>query len=99
MNIKGFGKAEQEAIAKFEQYIGFSLPEDYIQFLREYNGGSARGNTCFVAALNEEIPLNVFYGLNVDEKELDLRSSEEENTYKIADSFQAFIENTKKFVL
>ncbi|MEC0207378.1 SMI1/KNR4 family protein [Paenibacillus ehimensis] len=73
MNIKGFGKATDEMISNFEKHIGFSLPEDYKQFLRDYNGGTSvvRYSTFFVEELNENMPLDVMYGLGV-EKPFDL---------------------------
>ena len=145
MNIKSFGIAKPEIIAYFERQIGFPLPEDYRRFLCEYNGGTARVrySTFLVEALNENIPLDVLYGLGVAEKELDLQewyeeyrddlapgsiiichdpgggmivlindneikgvyywdhsfyfeqSNEAENTYKIADSFEAFLDGLK----
>lgn len=138
MNIKAYGKASKVAINNFEKVIDFSLPKDYREFLGSYNGGSFKDNIFFVNELNEEIPLHVLYGLDVD-KGLDLKtwydeyeedlipgsiiighdygsgilvlindsevqgvyywdhsfnypqSNEEENTYKIADSFDDFI--------
>ncbi|MPQ44940.1 SMI1/KNR4 family protein [Clostridium tarantellae] len=146
MNINSFGGASLEEIKIFEQSIGFSLPDDYKQFLIKYNGGTAkvRYSNFNVKDLNEDIPLDVLYGLNIEEKVLDLQyvndefiddifpnsiiigddpgssmiilindndfkgiyywdysfyfpqSSEEENTYKIADSFKAFINGLKK---
>lgn len=145
MNINSFGGASLEAIKNFEKSIGFSLPEDYKQFLIEYNGGTARVrySTFKVEELNENIPLDVLYGLGVEKKQLDLQkvndeyiddmlpnciiigddpgagmivlindddyegvyywdhsfhfaqSSEEENIYKVADSFKAFIDGLK----
>jgi SMI1-KNR4 cell-wall len=73
MNIKGFGKATKEMIQSLEQEIRFSLPEDYKDFLRKYNGGTAlvRYSTFYVKELNECIPLDVMYGLGV-EKSFDL---------------------------
>ena len=144
MDINGYGIALEKNIKDFEQHIGFSLPDDYKEFLRKYNGGTPkiRYSTFTVADLDEEIPLHVLYGLCVDKK-LDLhtwhseyeddlgeysiiighdhgsgiivlvneadvkevyywdhtfnfeQSSEEENTYKIADSFQDFIDGLK----
>ncbi|MGK5507070.1 SMI1/KNR4 family protein [Brevibacillus formosus] len=68
MNLKGFGKATDEMISSFEKHIGFSLPEDYKQFLRDYNGGTSivRYSTFYVEELNEDIPLDVMYGLGVE---------------------------------
>ncbi|UZQ51671.1 SMI1/KNR4 family protein [Clostridium kluyveri] len=144
MNINSFGGASLEAIKNFEKSIGFSLPEDYKQFLIEYNGEArVRYSTFKVEELNENIPLDVLYGLGVEKKQLDLQkvndeyiddmlpnciiigddlgagmivlindddyegvyywdhsfhfaqSSEEENIYKVADSFKAFIDGLK----
>ncbi|EMS70127.1 SMI1/KNR4 family protein [Ruminiclostridium cellobioparum] len=145
MSIIGFGMATEETVRNFEQHIGFSLPDDYKQFLIEYNGGTpqVRYSTFTVEALSEIIPLDVLYGLGID-SEMDLQdwndeyrsdllsnsiiigrdpgtgmvvlindaeikgvfywdhslffnqSNEEENVYKICDSFQEFINQLKK---
>lgn len=145
MNINSFGGASIEAIKNFEESMGVSLPNDYKQFLSKYNGGTSkvRYSTFKVEELNENIPLDVLYGLDVEKKQLELhnvnneyiddmlpnciiigddpgaglivlindantegvyywdhsfhfeQSSEEENIYKVADSFQAFVENLK----
>ncbi|WP_028403030.1 SMI1/KNR4 family protein [Ectobacillus panaciterrae] len=144
MNVKPFGKATEESIRQLEQLLGFTLPEDYKRFLSEYNGGTSkvRYSTFFVKELNQEIPLDVLYGVDV-KRSFDLstcyeefeenmlpksliigddpgsglivlitdvenygvyywdhsfyfpQSSEVENTYKIADSFKAFISRLK----
>lgn len=74
MNIQPFGKATEEMIARFEKQIGFSLPEDYKQFLRENNGGTSqvRYSSIFVEGLQERIPLAVLYGLEMGERACDL---------------------------
>lgn len=145
MSIIGFGMATEETVRNFEQHIGFSLPDDYKQFLIEYNGGTpqVRNSTFTVEALSEIIPLDVLYGLGID-SEMDLQdwndeyrsdllsnsivigrdpgtgmvvlindaeikgvfywdqslffnqSNEEENVYKICDSFKEFINQLKK---
>lgn len=145
MSIIGFGMATEETVRNFEQHIGFSLPDDYKQFLIEYNGGTpqVRYSTFTVEALSEIIPLDVLYGLGID-SEMDLQdwndeyrsdllsnsivigrdpgtgmvvlindaeikgvfywdqslffnqSNEEENVYKICDSFKEFINQLKK---
>lgn len=72
MNFNGFGKATKEMINKFEQHIGFSLPDDYKKFLIEYNGGIPQIKYCnfFVKELNAYIPLDVLYGIDI--KKMDL---------------------------
>jgi hypothetical protein len=72
MNIKPYGKVTGEAIKEFEKLIKFSLPQDYQQFLMEYNGGSALG-IFHVNTLHEDIFLHVLFGLMRNE-ELDLKS-------------------------
>ncbi|WP_210367046.1 SMI1/KNR4 family protein [Bacillus sp. REN3] len=140
MNLDAFGRATEESIEELEELIGFPLPDEYKKFLSEYNGGTSkvRYSKFFVEELNQEIPLDVLYGIDVkrtfdlsvcfEEFEEDLlpnsliigddpgsglivlitdaenygvyywdhsfyfpQSSEEENTYKIADSFKDFI--------
>ena len=143
MNFIGYGKNTIEMVDEFEQYIGFSLPKDYRQFLLQYNGGKTqeRYYTFYIVELNENIPLNVLYGLNTEIKQVNLKvwhdeykedllensiiigsdpgagmivlinddedggiyywddswhfeqSDEENNIYKIADSFQDFFDN------
>ncbi|MDA2048984.1 SMI1/KNR4 family protein [Bacillus cereus] len=143
MNLNAFGKATEESIEELEEFLGFLLPKDYKKFLSEYNGGTSkvRYSKFFVKELNQEIPLDVLYGIGV-KKTFDLsecyeefedmlptsliigddpssglivlitdtenhgvyywdhsfyfpQSSEEENTYKIADSFKDFINGLK----
>lgn len=145
MNLNAFGKATKESIEELEKTLGFLIPDDYKDFLGEYNGGTSkvRYSKFFVKELNQEIPLDVLYGISVkrtfdlsecyEEFEEDMlqnsliigddpgsglivlitdpenhgvyywdhsfhfpQSSEEENTYKIADSFTDFINELKK---
>ncbi|MCC5803760.1 SMI1/KNR4 family protein [Rossellomorea vietnamensis] len=140
MNLSAFGKASDESLEKLEELVGFSLPNDYKEFLKEYNGGTSkvRYSKFFVNDINQEIPLDVLYGIDVnstfdlyecnEEFEEDMvpnsliigddpgsgfivlitdpenygvyywdhsfyfpQSSEDENTYKIADSFKDFM--------
>lgn len=67
MNLNAFGKATEESIEELEEFLGFLLPEDYKNFLSEYNGGTSkvRYSKFFVKELNQEIPLDVLYGIGV----------------------------------
>lgn len=143
-NLNAFGKATEESIEEIEEFLGFPFPEDYKKFLSEYNGGTSkvRYSKFFVKELNQEIPLDVLYGIDVkrpfdlsvccEEFEEDMlpnsliigddpgsglivlitdtdkygiyywdhsfyfpQSSEEKNTYKVADSFKEFINGLK----
>ncbi len=42
MNLNAFGKATEESIEELEEFLGFLLPEDYKNFLSEYNGGTSK---------------------------------------------------------
>ncbi|MEJ9231824.1 SMI1/KNR4 family protein [Peribacillus butanolivorans] len=81
VNITGYGKGSQEAVNNFEKYVGFEIPADYKQFLLEYNGGTTTVQNCkfYVDALDTLVCLNVLYGLDLEEKELDLQKWHEEN--------------------
>lgn len=74
MNIKGYGKVQNEDILKFEQEIGFELPKDYKSFLCECNGGTpeVKYSTFKIEDIQEEVGLQVLYGLELD-NDLDLR--------------------------
>lgn len=142
MNIIGYGNISEEEVFKFEEKIGFSLPDDYKKFLLNCNGGvpEIKYSTFELNDFDESIGLQVLYGLNLPQN-LDLRewndeyeddllddciiighgigfglivlvnsiefsgvyfwdhsfelesSSEDENVYKIADTFKQFIDN------
>lgn len=144
MNIKGYGNVKEEEFFKLEDEIGFTLPNDYKEFLINFNGGvpEVKYSTFTLSELEENIGLQVLYGLDLEEN-LDLRewyeeyeddllddcliighgigfgfivlvnspevsgvyfwdnsfelenSSEDENIYKISDTFREFIEELK----
>ena len=144
MKIKGYGNVKEEEILKLEDEIGFTLPNDYKEFLINFNGGvpEVKYSTFTLNELEENIGLQVLYGLDLEEN-LDLRewyeeyeddllddcliighgigfgfivlvnspevsgvyfwdnsfeldnSSEDENIYKISDSFRQFIDELK----
>lgn len=144
MKIKGYGNVKEEEIFKLEDEIGFTLPNDYKEFLINFNGGvpEVKYSTFTLNELEENIGLQVLYGLDLEEN-LDLRdwheeyeddllddcliighgigfgfivlvnspevsgvyfwdnsfelenSSEDENIYKISDTFRQFIDELK----
>lgn len=145
MKIIGYGKLNEEELIKFQNEISFELPDDYKNFLINFNGGvpEERYSTFMVDSINQEIGLQVLYGLNLEDG-LDLRewydeyqddllpncimighglgfgfiilmnspeksgvyfwdnsfeldeSSEDENVYKISDTFKKFLDKVKK---
>lgn len=79
MKIKGYGNVKEEEILKFEDEIGFTLPNDYKDFLINFNGGvpEVKYSTFKLNELQENIGLQVLYGLDLEEN-LDLREWYEE---------------------
>ncbi|WP_412761883.1 SMI1/KNR4 family protein, partial [Peribacillus frigoritolerans] len=37
VSITGYGKAREEAVNNFQEFVGFEIPEDYKQFLLNHN--------------------------------------------------------------
>lgn len=145
MKINGFGKIDLKIIEDFEKSRGIVLPDDYKNFLLEYNGGTpeVKYSTFWVGELNENMILDTLYGLNIEKRGLNLefmnnefgdeelsdviiigsdpgsglivlvnyegmkgvyywddqlnfeQSTEDDNMYKVADSFDEFITNLK----
>ena len=63
MNITPWGENNEEAVQKFEQQIGFALPEDYRQFLLKNNGARVNNQRFFVKGLGQYVLMHVLYGL------------------------------------
>ena len=96
-----FGSLSQQDILDIENRLNMQLPDDYKNFLMDTNGGTfeqASTKPVLIKALNEEIHLDVLFGI-VDEKNLNLlywneKYSDEilENTILIGfDLMQGFI--------
>lgn len=63
INITSWGENTEENILAFEEQIGFALPADYRHFLLANNGGIINNQTFFVKGLEQEVSMNVLYGL------------------------------------
>jgi hypothetical protein len=63
MDITSWGKLDEADISAFEQKIGFPLPDDYRQFLLEYNGAKANRQVFFVKDLDQDVMLDKFFGI------------------------------------
>lgn len=63
MNITSWGSTSEATISAFEQRIGFSLPDDYRRFLLENNGAQANSQVFFVKDLEQDVMLDVFFGI------------------------------------
>ena len=76
MMIKEFGKAIKTSIDNFQNHIGFKLPDDYITFLMEHNGGIFIETRLLVPLLGEVL-LHILYGIVID-SDFDLKSWNDE---------------------
>jgi hypothetical protein len=75
MKIKSFGSLTQDQITKLESKLGIDLPEEYIDFLMEHNGGELISNearTIGIAEVNGSILIDVFFGYETGLKNLDI---------------------------
>ena len=62
-DIASWGQVDETAIYAFEQRIGFSLPDDYRRFLLKNNGAQANSQIFFVKYLEQDVMLDVFFGI------------------------------------
>ncbi|SFR83431.1 SMI1/KNR4 family protein [Anaeromicropila populeti] len=80
MNIMAFGKAKASEIHELESILKLQLPQDYIKFLMQYNGGTLKGTsyTVFCNDLNENLFVEVFYGFLNTNSAVDIVSTMKE---------------------
>ena len=73
MDIRSFGTADNESMRQAEQQMGIELPDDYRAFLLQTNGGTNvdYSMSFFVEELNDEIVVDVLYGIGLDNKNAD----------------------------
>jgi hypothetical protein len=64
MKIQSLGKNSEQDIQDFERKIGFVLPVDYKQFLLANNGVELLNQSFFIQDLDQEIKLQVLFGLH-----------------------------------
>lgn len=68
MSINPFGKLSPARLKQFEATLGFPLPADYREFLRLKNGGKFQGAVVRIAALQANVALDEFFGLDLDDR-------------------------------
>lgn len=72
-DITSWGQVDETAISAFEREINFSLPTDYRTFLQANNGASVDGQVFFVSDLDQDVLMDVFFGItNAEERSLTL---------------------------
>lgn len=72
-DITSWDQVDETAISAFEREINFSLPTDYRTFLQANNGASVDGQVFFVSDLDQDVLMDVFFGItNAEERSLTL---------------------------
>jgi len=74
--LETFNEIISKSIEKFEKEKKIILPIEYIEFIKEFNGGFVKSNEFIYE--NNYISIEVFYGLQNAYKDFDL-----ENHYKL----------------
>lgn len=72
MQIRPYGNVLIKDIRKLESLLGFDLPKDYIEFLIKNNGGNGQGSYIYVEELQENIYIDIFYGVLLPQKALNI---------------------------
>ncbi len=72
MKIAFLTVGSAKEVADLEKRLGFDLPTDYKNFLAQFNGAVINDGEFFVKGLNEQILMDVLFGINLDNRELDL---------------------------
>ncbi|OJU08952.1 MAG: hypothetical protein BGN88_07690 [Clostridiales bacterium 43-6] len=75
MAIKSFGQAKMEDIRLIEKKYDVKLPDDYINFLLDYNGGDVElddDNNVYVRYLKNYIHVDILLGINTGNTDLDI---------------------------
>lgn len=80
MILKGFAGLKDKELREFEKNIGFELPQDYQEFLLKYNGGviNDNKNSFKIKELQEITTLDILFGLNLQNTDLDLKNLHKE---------------------
>lgn len=75
MKIKSFGIAKMEDIRILEKKYNVKLPDDYIKFLLNFNGGDIElddNNKVYVGYLKDNIHVDILLGIRTYNEELDI---------------------------
>ncbi|WMJ72144.1 SMI1/KNR4 family protein [Cytophagaceae bacterium ABcell3] len=72
IRVKSFGTLGDETISNYEKELGFPIPEDYRNFIKNNNGGSVIDQLFFVEDLDQYIPADVFFGINIESRTFNL---------------------------
>lgn len=72
MDIVSNKRFKEDDLILFSEKIGYDLPNDYIEFLRYYNGGYIKNSTSkYFNNGDQKFTLTSFFGLDVEEDLID----------------------------
>jgi hypothetical protein len=66
MEIKAYKNGNTEEVSKLEKNFIIKLPEDYKNFLIQYNGGYVIDGYLYVKELDEIMPMGYFWGIGIE---------------------------------
>jgi SMI1-KNR4 cell-wall len=72
MEINSFQISNHQIVDELEKKLNIELPKDYEDFLSKHNGAKILDGYFFVKGLNQEILMDVFFGVGLDERSLNL---------------------------
>lgn len=91
MKILGYGQANIEDIKRYEMTTGCQLPDDYKQFLLEYNGGCPEQEENYIIipkVKSEKIRLRWFAGVTIGGEVCDYKNY----LFKLVREFEGMID-------
>lgn len=72
MEINDYGKNNSTAVEELEKHLNITLPADYKEFLNSHNGAKIVAGYFHVRELNQEISMDIFYGIDLEKRTLNL---------------------------
>jgi len=66
MEIKAYKNGNKENVLELEKNFRIKLPDDYKNFLIQYNGGSVADGCLYVKELDEYMPMGYFFGIGIE---------------------------------
>ena len=78
MEIKAYKNGNSEEVLKLEKNFKIKLPEDYRNFLIQYNGGNIDDRYLYVKELDEYMLMGYFFGIGIEKGFSDINKINEE---------------------
>ena len=78
MKIEAYKNGNAEKVSKLEKEFRIKLPEDYRNFLIQYNGGDVEDGNLYVKELDEDMRMGYFFGIGIEEGFADITEINDE---------------------